>query len=122
VISQAVILIVNRDLGFVIWLGVTLAANGYATLPAGTSSAAQQLLDELLVAPDLAIANLEVGGTVELVEALRRADPALKVIAIEDATSITLPIAVDAAHSRSEDSWLATVERVLHLRNASDAS
>lgn len=121
-IRQVVVLIVDSDLGFVIWLGVSLAANGYATLPAGTSWAAQQLLDELRVAPDLVVANLGVAGTVELVEALRRANPALKVIAIEDGTPIKRPIAVDAAHFRSEAGWLMIVERVLDLRNPSGAS
>ena len=121
-ISQAVVLIVDSDLGFVIWLGVTLAANGYATLPAGTSSAAQQLIDELRVSPDLAVVNPELAGIIELIEALRGANRALKLIAIEDATSIAPSIAVDAVHSRSEADWLATVEHVLDLRNAGGVS
>ena len=121
-ISQAVVLIVDSDLGFVIWLGVSLAATGYATLPAGTSAAAHQLVDELRVDPDLVIANLDLAGTVELVEALRRVNLALKVIAIENGTPITRPIAVDAVHSRSDANWLVTVERVLELGNANDAS
>lgn len=121
-IRQAVVLIVDNDLGFVIWLGVWLAANRYATLPAGTSWAAQQLLNELRVTPDLVIANLAVAGTVELAESLRLANPALKVIAIEEATPIARPIAVDAVHPRSEAHWLATVERVLDLRNTTGAS
>ncbi len=71
---------------------------------------------------DLVVANLEVSGMVELVEALRRSEPALKVIAIEDATAIRRPIAVDAAHSRSNADWLATVKRVLDLRDETGAS
>ena len=121
-INQAVVLIIDADLGFVIWLGVTLATSGYATVPAATSSAAQQLIDELRAAPHLAIANLDVAGAVDLIQLLRRGNRGLKVIAIEDATPIARPIAVDAVHTRSEVGWLATVERVLGLRNATGAS
>ena len=112
-ISQGVVLIVDDDLGFLTWLGVTLAAKGYATLPATSASAAQKRIEEFRVAPDLAIVNMELGGTTELIEALRRANAALKVIAIEDATPIARRFTVDAAHARSEDNWVATVERVL---------
>jgi len=122
VIRPAIILIIDDELGFVAWLGVTLAANGYATLPATSLSAAKQLLEELSAIPDLVVMNVELGGTMELIEALRRANVALKVIAIEDTTPPARPIEVDGMHSRSEADWLMTVERVLDLRNASGAS
>ena len=119
----ATVLIVDDNLGFVTWLGATLAANGYPTLPASTSSAAEFLIAERLIATiDLAIVNLELTGSLELVRALRRANRVLKVIAIEDSMSIVRPSEVDAAHSRSKAGWVATVERVLDLRNASGAS
>lgn len=121
-IGQALVLIVDDELGFVIRLGVTLAENGYSTLPADTASTAQQLIHEVRVTPDLAIVNLELAGTVKMIEALHRANPALKVIAVEDVTPITRPIAVDATHSRAAVDWVATVKRVLDLRNASGAS
>lgn len=121
-ISPAIILIIDDELGFVAWLGVTLATNGFATLPATSVSAARQVLDELRVTPDLAVANLEMADTVELIEALRRANSTLKVIAIENVTLPARPLKVDAMHSRSETDWLLIVERVLDLRNASGAS
>lgn len=121
-IRPAIILIIDDELGFVAWLGVTLAANGYATLPATSLSAAKQLLEELNAIPDLVVVNLELGGMIELIETLRRANLVLKVIAIEDTTPPARPIEVDGMHSRSEADWLLTVERVLDLRNASGAS
>lgn len=120
--DAAVVLIVDDDFGFVTWLGVTLAVKGYATVPATSASVARQLIDELSVGPDLVIVNLELAGAIELIETLRGTNAALKVIAIEDASPIGRPIAVDAAHSRTEADWLATVEHVLDLRNASGAS
>lgn len=120
--DQAVVLIIDDKLGFVAWLGVALAAKGYGTLPATSSLIAQQLLDEFRVTPDLAIVNVELAGAIELIEALRGANPALKIIAIEDKTPITRPISIDAAHSRSRADWPATVKHVLELRNASGAS
>lgn len=121
-IRPAIILIIDDELGFVAWLGVTLAANGYATLPATSLSAAKQLLDELNVIPDLVVMNLELAGMSELIERLRRANLALKIIAIEDTSPPVRPIEVDAMHPRSEADWLLTVERILDLRNASGAS
>lgn len=121
-IRPAIVLIIDDELGFVAWLGVTLAANGYATLPATSLPAAKQLLDELDAIPDLVVMNLELAGAMEQIEALREANLALKVIAIEDTTPPTRPIEVDGMHSRSEADWLMTVERVLDLRNASGAS
>lgn len=121
-ISQAVVLIVDDDLGFVTWLGVTLSRNGYATVPATRVTAAQRLMDELRVRPDLAIVNLALTSTIELIKALRRANPALKVIAIEDATPIVRRIGVDGTASRAGVGWLETVESALDLRNATGAS
>jgi DNA-binding response OmpR family regulator len=122
VIRPAKVLIIDDELGFVAWLGVTLAANGYATIPATSLSAAKQLIEELNANPDLAVMNLELAGTIELIETLRRANLALKIIAIEDTTPLARTIEVDGMHSRSEADWLMTVERVLDLRNASGAS
>lgn len=121
-IRPAIVLILDDELGFVAWLGVTLAANGYATLPATSLSTAKQVLEELRAVPDLVVMNLELAGMIELLEALRRANRALKVIAIEDTTPPARPIEVDGIHSRSEADWLTTVERVLDLRNASGGS
>lgn len=121
-IRPAIVLIIDDELGFVAWLGVTLAASGYATIPATSPSAAKQLLDEFHAIPDLVVMNLELAGTIELIEALGRANLALKIIAIEDTTPPARPVEVDGMHSRSEADWLMTVERVLDLRNASGAS
>lgn len=121
-IRPAIVLIIDDELGFVAWLGVTLAANGYATIPATSLSAAKQLLEELHAIPDLVVMNLELAGTIELIEALRRANLALKIIAIEDTTPLARTIEVDGMHPRSEADWLMTVERVLDLRSASGAS
>lgn len=112
--SPSAILIVDDDLGFAVWLGHTLAASGYITVPATSTQQAKQLIEELRIAIRLVIVNLEVPGIADLVDTLQRRDPSLKTIAIRvTGRGTTLPINIDAAHSRSQSGWLGTVRNVL---------
>ena len=121
-ISPAVVLIVDDDLGFVVWLGVSLAAKGYATLPATSASGAQALIAELRVSPDMAMVNLKLAGTIELIKAQHRANPALKVIAIEDFSPSARRIAIDAAHFPIGNRLASDCETSAGLRNATVVS
>lgn len=121
--SSSAILIVDDDFGFIVWLGHTLAASGYITVPATSTQAAKQLIDELRIAICLVIVNLEVPGTADLVDTLQRRDPSVKTIAIGVTGPGTAPsINIDAAHSRSQSDWLATVRQVLDNDKLSGAA
>ena len=43
----ATILIIDNDLGFLMWLGLSLASRGYLTIPATSCQNALRLVDEL---------------------------------------------------------------------------
>lgn len=118
----ATILIVDDDLGFVIWVGVTLAMSGYATVPAASVSEAKQLIQQLKVPIDLAIVNLALADMFALIEALRRSDRSMQVIAIENLPGGTHAPKVNAVYSRSEADWPAAVLRVLRLRDTPSPS
>jgi DNA-binding NtrC family response regulator len=113
--NHRTILVVDDDLGFVVWLGQTLVANGYLTVPAASAPQATVLLAELQIATiDLAIVNLALPSTTTLIDSLRSRHPSLKIIAVLD--PIPDPIAridVDAIGWRSQFDWLTTVRRVL---------
>ena len=121
--SARAVLIVDDDLGFVVWLGHTLAAGGYLTIPTTSSNEAKRLIEELRVKLCLVIANFAVSGMADYVGALQRQVPRVKVIAIRVAgTGITPMVKIDAAHSRSQSDWLATVRQVLDNGEISGAA
>jgi DNA-binding response OmpR family regulator len=113
--NHRTILVVDDDLGFVVWLGQTLVANGYLTVPATSAPQATALLAELQTATiDLAIVNLALPSATTLIDSLRNRHSSLKIIAVLD--PIRDPIAridIDASGSRSQFDWLTTVRRVL---------
>ena len=65
------ILIVDDDLGFVFWLGQTLDAAGYSSLPAKGISEAIELLQDFRVRIDVLIARCVLPGASEFALALR---------------------------------------------------
>jgi hypothetical protein len=120
------VLIVDRDLGFVFWLGQHLDNIGYQALPAKGSVDATAILRELHVEIDLLIVNPDSDGASALTEALRRSQGHLKVITIssqEKESSVPFRGA-NASHYRpsfldeaSKAEWLETIERVLGVRD-----
>ena len=116
--SPTAILIVDDDLGFLVWLGLTLSAGGFVTVPATTSSQAEQLIAELGIRTNLAIVNLALPGMSDLTRGLKRRDASLKVISIQSASGPTLTIKTDASHSRSKQGWLTLVRKVLGMEKA----
>ena len=76
------ILIVDRDLGFVFWLGQILDENGYVAVPAKGVTDAAEIVVTLRLPVDLLIAPPDEHGLNELVEKLRLASPYLQVVAL----------------------------------------
>src|SRR5690349_12901003 len=105
------ILILDDDLGFLVWLGHMLAASGYLPIPAMTDAEAKGVVKELGITVNLAIVNLSLLTTADFLKTLKGGDPSLKVIAIQDSPPDTTE--VGAYHSRSRAGWLTTVRRVL---------
>jgi hypothetical protein len=102
------ILIVDQDLGFVMWLGHTFALKGYLTLPITSAPEALRVIAELQIAAlDLLIVNPALPGTSDLIETLRSQQGALKVIPIEDSDRG----ATDIREAQSE--WIAKVQEAL---------
>ena len=100
------ILIIDNDLGFLMWLGLSLASRGYLTIPATSCQNAHRLVDELQPSTiDLVMINRALPGASDLVSVLRSRRESLKVMSIEDQ--------VRSPQSRSEAEWLSTVLKIL---------
>jgi hypothetical protein len=78
------VLILDSDLGFVLWLGRALYDAGYDAFPATGVVDAANLVSELGGKVDLFIANPCLGGAIDLVDSIRRTQRNLKVIALLD--------------------------------------
>jgi hypothetical protein len=116
------VLIVDRELGFVFWLGQALDEAGYQALPARSCEAATDLLKQLHVEIDLLIVGDSVPGLRAFSDALRRSQRHLKVIVAvgEREEPRTAFPRSDASQRKcsyrgeiSKLDWLETVEAVL---------
>ena len=88
------ILIVDRDLGFVFWLGQILDAAGSVAVPARGIADAAEIVAMLRLPVDVLIASPAERGVREFVERLRFSSPDLQVVALaneEDPASVTPP-------------------------------
>jgi hypothetical protein len=115
------VLIVDRELGFVFWLGQALDRAGYQALPAKSCEDAAELLKQLNVEIHVLIVGHSLAGAAAFADSLRRSQGHLKVIDVigdgeepgpefpgSDATQFMLS-AVDEA---SETEWLETIEEI----------
>jgi hypothetical protein len=87
------ILIVDRDLGFVFWLGQILDATGYVAVPAKRVADAEEIVFALRLPVDVLIAPPAEHGLHEFVEKLRSSSPDLRVVALanEEDPAWTMP-------------------------------
>jgi hypothetical protein len=79
------ILIVDRDLGFVFWLGQILDAAGYVAVPAKGIADAAEIVETLRLPVDVIISQPAERGLGEFVEKLRFGSPDLQVVALASA-------------------------------------
>jgi ActR/RegA family two-component response regulator len=82
--SVKTVLLVDGDLGFVLWLGRTLYDAGYEAFPATTIPEAVAVINELKAKIDLLMVNPSLIGTTELVDSLCRARAGLRVLVLLD--------------------------------------
>lgn len=81
------ILVVDRDLGFVLWFAVALVEAGYAAFPAASLPGARELAGRLEPNLDVLVVNPRMAGASGLVSCLKGIQPELKVAALVDAES-----------------------------------
>ena len=120
------VLIVEDDLGFVFWLGATLAEGGHFSLPAKNVTEAISLVRRLNLAINLLIVNPSVPGVATLKNELRRPGSIPKVLAVgelEDGPPLHPP--ADAYQRKpgpvTQDAkvgWSALVEGLFTGQNA----
>jgi hypothetical protein len=116
------ILIVDNDLGFILWLGRALIAAHQQPLPACNVSDAMVLVREPAAPVDLLIINSSLPHSSELISLLRRSQAKLKVIALGAEGKVKLPH-IHAWHRKpghtdqsAEKQWLEAVENLLVKR------
>jgi CheY-like chemotaxis protein len=77
-------LIVDDDVGFILWLGEMLTETGYQAIPALHCRQALTLVKKLALRVDVLVVNPKLRGAVQAVKALERAHPRLRVVVIRD--------------------------------------
>jgi hypothetical protein len=112
---------VDRDLGFVFWLGQALDDAGYHALPAKSLADAKALLGQIDLEIDLLIVSLSLEGAYAFVDALGRFQGYLKVIDVigDWEEPVSAFRGADASERRplnhdnaSRAQWLRTIQRV----------
>jgi hypothetical protein len=124
------VLIVDRELGFVFWLGQALDRAGYQALPAKSCEDALDLLKQLNIEIHLLIVGNSLEGASAFADGLRHAQGHLKVIAVigDGGQPSSLLPGADAAQfmlsgvdETSEREWLETIEDLFCEDNATGA-
>ncbi len=100
-IGSPVALIVDDDVGFILWLGEMLTASGYQAIPALDCREALTLAKKLDLQVDVLVVNPELRGAKRAMDALASDQPSLRVVLIRDRSKPTT----------TEDSTLPTLER-----------
>jgi hypothetical protein len=115
------VLIVNRDLGFVFWLGQVLTKAGYQTLPAKSCADGSELISRLNLGIDILVVSNSLASAGVFADALRQSQRRLKVIAVLGAGEepISAFSGADATQrppgwvdEGSETEWLKTIKGV----------
>ena len=109
--SRQIVLVLDEDLGFVMWVGQVLSAAGMIPVPARSCSEAKGRLREFNLQPDLAVVNPTLPGALEFIHEI-------------EASAIVYTIDVPAAGARgvmtrysgnkpSAETWVTKVKRAL---------
>jgi ActR/RegA family two-component response regulator len=118
---MATILILDDDLGFVLWLGQTLASPEFRPFPALSVAEAKKLIRQLSAGVDILIVNPELKGAVGFARDLRKQQRQLRLIASlgysPDASEA--PADFDAARNKPDErdeaeqaAWQHLVRRI----------
>jgi DNA-binding NtrC family response regulator len=80
-------LIVDDDVGFILWLGEMLTESGYQTVPALQCRQALTLVKKLALRIDVLVVNPELRGAARAMKVLASEHPRLRVVLIRDSCS-----------------------------------
>lgn len=94
-------LIVDDDVGFILWLGEMLTETGYQAIPALHCRQAMTLVKKMDLRVDVLVVNPKLRGAARAVKALETEHPRLRVVLIRD----------PADPGQAPDSNHATLER-----------
>ncbi|MGB7761647.1 MAG: hypothetical protein WBL61_17580 [Bryobacteraceae bacterium] len=117
------ILIVDRDLGFVFWLGQILDAAGSVAVPAKGIAEAAEIVAMLRLPVDVLIASPAEPGVRQFVEKLRFTSPDLHMVALaseqDPAWATATPSVVWRSKPRHRDEatrseWLGVIHNLDH--------
>ncbi len=118
----ATVLIVDDELGFLLWLGALLGEAGYRAVPAKTVTDAARMAR--VFPPNILVINPELRGAAHLIAGLRTHNVDLKVMALagpteqlEDVIVIPRPTEITAETGKQ---WLRTIENLVgdcHVRH-----
>lgn len=127
---DSAILLIDRDLGFLFWLGRVLDQGGFEAFPAKSIPDAEALIAEFHLTVGLLILNCALSGAHEFISNMRRSSKDLKAIALLDPGQLNVvPPGVDAVchkpteiHAASKIIWLRTVRQVCGIHVEDSAS
>jgi hypothetical protein len=117
---RSAILLVDRDLGFLFWLGLLLDRAGYDTLPANGIPDAYRLLRDLHPNISLLILDCSLPGAADFIAGMRRCYGFIRTICLGNHCGEECVSGVDAVCYKISDTleeakaaWLETVRDVL---------
>jgi hypothetical protein len=123
---NTIVLLIDSDLGFVFWLGQTLAEVGYEAIPAKSIPDALKLVAELQLPVALLILRDSLPGAADLIAILQYAQKDLKVILTVEDGDAPKRLNADAQYRRphqinenSKMGWLQVIQKVLWEQGAS---
>jgi len=127
---EGAILLIDRDLGFLFWLGRVLDQGGFDAFPAKSIPDAEALIAEFQLSIGLLILNCALSGAQEFIANMRQGHKDLKAIALLSPGQLTVvPPNVDAVchkpteiHAASKIIWLETVRQVCGIPVENSAS
>lgn len=124
-LPQPTVLIVDRDLGFLFWLGEVFTKAGCLAIPALDCGQAVSLMRKLSLQLAVVVVNPELIEVAWMIQTLRRSNGHFKVVTIVDDdpdVGNTIQAQVTLRRPRvgeliSDGDWLNRVQEVLRLRH-----
>jgi DNA-binding NtrC family response regulator len=114
-------LIVDDDVGFIMWLGEMITESGYQAVPALQCRQALTLVKKLALRIDVLVVNPELRGAARAMKVLASEHPSLRVVLIRDpSTPSPVPDSNHATLERpsawepiSRPQWITKIRKVL---------
>jgi ActR/RegA family two-component response regulator len=117
---SALTLIIDHDLGFMMWLGELFTELGYQTAPASNCRQALALIQRIDLPIAILVINPELRGAKRMIKALVAANPNLRLVLIRGAAAaesdIQAPFTLERpspAETISRPDWAARIRKVL---------